>query len=98
MKLYRQIAIWKKISDSEAIRYNLVEDLAERKFTHQNMDFFSPSTTYEQILFLEKLFGDLMAGDLDNRTWFDSIEDAIADIDKDFPNTTEFDSTHSMRF
>ena len=98
MKLYRQIAIWKKISDSEAVRYNLIEDLSERKFAHQSMDFFTPSTTQEQILFLEKLFGDLMTHDLDGRPWFNSIEEAIRDMDQPLRDPTEIVSDHSMRF
>jgi hypothetical protein len=96
MKLYRQIAIWKKVSDDEAIRYNLIEDLAARKFAHQSMDVFRPSTTPEQILFLETLFVQLMTHDPGSRTWFDSIEEAVADMDQPLP--TEIVSEHSMRF
>jgi hypothetical protein len=84
MKLYRQIAIWKKVSEKEAIRYNLIEDLAGRKFAHQSMDFFRPSDTYGDILFLEKLFAERIMDDLDQRSWFDSIEDVIQDMDERF--------------
>jgi len=98
MKLYRQIAIWKKVSDDEAIRYNLIEDLGERKFAHQSADTFRPSTRYEEILFLDKLFGSLMTHDLDQRSWFDSIEEAIEDFDRPSSDANEIVSQHSMRF
>jgi hypothetical protein len=84
MTLYRQVAVWKRVSESEATRYHLIEDLSERKFSVQSKDFFYPSTPYDTLLYLEKLFPDLLMAGVSERTWFDNIEEAVEDFDAGF--------------
>jgi hypothetical protein len=84
MKLYRKVAVWKRVNDSLAVRYQLIEDLTERKFAIQSADYFTPSMAYTGILALEKQFAERLMDDPSEREWSESIERAIEDFDKAF--------------
>jgi hypothetical protein len=84
MKLYRQVAVWARNNDSEAVRYHLIEDLSARKFSVQSVDFFYPSTPYDTILYLEKNFAILLMIKSREPHWSESIEDAVEAFDTNY--------------
>jgi hypothetical protein len=89
MNLYREIAVWRRVNDSLAVRYQLIEDLSGPKFATQSADYFTPSMTYDDILALEKQFAERLMDDPSEREWSENIGRAIEDFDRHFGNVWE---------
>jgi hypothetical protein len=77
--LYREIVVWKRVSDKRAIRYQCFEDLSTRRFAVQSGDWLCLPVNEEVLrqherqaveLFVEKDVGERCG-------WFGSIERAI---------------------
>jgi hypothetical protein len=86
--LYKAISVWRRISDTSAIHFNCLENLASKKFAVQSADFFYLPITEDQIISFEKQYLEfLIETSPDERCeWFESLGDAIAAHDRDFSN------------
>ena len=85
MKLFRQISIWKRLDQKKAVRFSCVEDVEMNKFAVQSADFFTIPIKGEQISYLERLFPErFIEVEWEQREWFDSVEEAIADHENEF--------------
>lgn len=60
MKLYRQIDVWSRLSDSTIIRYRCFQILPDNLFCVQNADTFPGRVTQKRINELEDIFHELL--------------------------------------
>jgi hypothetical protein len=85
MKLFRQIAIWSRLDDRRAVRFNCIEDMSVNKFVVQTSDYFYIPIKNEHLSYFDKLFPErFIEVDRSECKWFDSVEEAIAAHDLDF--------------
>jgi hypothetical protein len=86
MNLYTEIKVWKRVSDSSAVRYACLQDVALHRYIVQSADFFRLPLQKRQIEDFDKQFVELFIGNppADRKDWFDSLEAAIAAHDRDF--------------
>ena len=85
MKLFRQIPIWKRLDHKSAVRFNCIEGMEMNQFTVQSADFFSIPIKGERISYLEELFPErFIEVESEQRKWFVSLEEAIADHESEF--------------
>jgi hypothetical protein len=86
MKLYREVAVWKRIDDKRAVKFNCLEDTSLHQFAVQSADFYTVPIKKEIIDDFEKQFVELFIqiDPAERRKWFDSIEEAVAAHEDDF--------------
>jgi hypothetical protein len=89
MKLYRSVAIWRRLSGEEGVRYSCFEDLRSGKFCVQSADFFHLPVNVEMVNRADKQFVELFLEiDPEERcTWYDTLRDAITAHEKEFSNS-----------
>ena len=85
-KLFREINIWKTVSDNELSRFRVFEDFSEHRFFVQGKDFFHYPINEELIkdmafYAVDSLFQATLNTDVE---LFDSIEEAIKKFEEDF--------------
>jgi hypothetical protein len=85
--LYREIAVWRRNGDAEAVRYSCFEDLETGRFCVQLADFvrlpLDDAQTHHQQRNRVELF---IEGQLENCGWHDSLKVAIEAHDAMFEN------------
>lgn len=86
MNLYQAIDVWKRVSETELVRYRCFRNLATNKVSVQSADFYRLPLDTAQAANLEKQYLELLEEqEPDKRTEsYDSIEEAIAAHDRDF--------------
>jgi hypothetical protein len=86
--LYREVNIWKRVSEKEAARYRCFERLPEGGYGIQSVDWYQLPLKEKEIKFLENNFLELMIEKtLTNRTkLYPTINEAIAAFEQDFGN------------
>ena len=79
-KLFREIPVWRKLSESRAVRYNCLEDIENRKFVVQSADFFSLPIKDTLHAYFSKQFVELFIqiDPEDRKIWSSSLEVAVA--------------------
>ena len=80
MKLYRQIDVWSRLSDSTLVRYRCFQILPDNLFCVQNVDTFRDPVTQDHLEALEDVFYELLleeAPDVRAET-ATTLEEAIA--------------------
>jgi hypothetical protein len=86
MSLYIEVKVWKRVSDSSAIRYACFHDVTSHRYVVQSADFFRLPLQKQQVEDFDKQFAELFIGNplTERSDWFDSLEAAIAAHDRDF--------------
>jgi hypothetical protein len=84
--IFREIQVWKRLSDKSAVRYSCVSDLSAEKYAVQSADFFRIPIDESQIRGFEKQFVELFIEEsvLDRCEWFTTLELAISAHDQEF--------------
>jgi hypothetical protein len=86
MNLYQAIDVWKRVSETDLLRYRCFRNLATNKFSVQSADFYRLPLDAAQAANLEKQYLELLEEqEPDKRAGsFDSVEEAITAHDRDF--------------
>jgi hypothetical protein len=86
MRLYREVAVWKRIDDKGAVKFNCLEDIDLHQFAVQSADFYTAPIKNAVIDDFEKQFVELFIqiDPAERRKWFDSIEQAVAAHEDNF--------------
>jgi hypothetical protein len=79
MELFREVMIWKRLSDVSAVRYSCLNDLKTDRYAVQSADFFRLPVEEKQFRTAEKQFVELFieTSVLKRCDWFGSLGDAI---------------------
>lgn len=86
-EIYIQSFVWKRISESVAIRYALLTHVQSGKFAVQSADFFDRDGEVHVEYFDQQFVELMMESDPSERCeWHDSITDAIEAHDIEFSN------------
>jgi hypothetical protein len=88
--LYREVNVWKRVSDREAARYRCFERLPEGGYGIQSVDWYQLPLKEKEVKFLENNFLELMIEKtLANRTkLYPTVTEAIAAFEQNFGNET----------
>ena len=91
MNLYQALDVWKRISETRAVRYRCFKNLSSGRYCVQSADFYSVPLDSKRAAELEKQWVELFTEDPpDNRAkTFDSLEDAIEAHDRDFSSGSQ---------
>jgi hypothetical protein len=87
-RLGMQSSVWRKISETLALRYNCLQDIETGQFRVATADFVTPeneSGNSQFRYFVEQTSAD-DPEDPDPFQWFSSLRAAIADHDTEFDN------------
>jgi hypothetical protein len=87
--LFMQINVWRKISETQALRYNCLQDIETGQFRVATCDFVTPeneSGNPQFRYFVEQTLADDPEDPEDPEPfqWFSSLQAAIADHDIEF--------------
>ena len=88
MNLYKEIKIWRHVNETTAVCFICLENITERLFAVQSANFFHMPITLEQVQFFEKQYLELFIEipPIERCDWFESLEKAIEEHDRDFSN------------
>lgn len=85
--LYREIVIWRRKSDVEAVRYSCFEDLETGRYCVQLADFIQLPLDDEQARYQHHNRVELIVeGQLEGCEWHDSLKSAVNAHDALFEN------------
>jgi hypothetical protein len=86
-RLYIEINVWKPIDENVLVRYRCFRILPDNKYVVQSADFYNLPLDDKQISYLSKQFSQLLCEEEPaiRSDMFDSLEEAIAAHDLDFP-------------
>jgi hypothetical protein len=85
-KLYQAIDVWKRVSETECVRYRCFRNIATNRYAVQSADFYRVPLDSEQTANLERQYLELLLEQApDERSeGFDSITEAIIAHDAEF--------------
>jgi hypothetical protein len=88
-RLYIEVNVWKRIDQSRLLRYRCFHLLPENKYAVQSADFYNLPVDDKQIRYLDKQFIQLFCEEEPavRSDLFESLEEAIAAHDRDFPSS-----------
>jgi hypothetical protein len=85
-ELFREVMVWERLDDREAVRFCCLENLDSRMFAVQSADFFclplregAPAQMFRQFI---ELFIEISP--VERCAWFGSLAEAIADHKRKF--------------
>jgi hypothetical protein len=86
--LYREVNIWKRVSEKEAARYRCFERLPEGGYGIQSVDWYQLPLKEKNTKFLDNNYLELMIEKtLTNQTkLYPTVAEAIAAFEQDFGN------------
>lgn len=84
--LFKEVAVWKRLSDTSAVRYRCINDLRTNQYAVQSADFFRHPLNGEQFRSFEMQFAELFieVSAHERCKWYDSLEEAINAHDQEF--------------
>lgn len=84
--IYKQLNIWKKVSNKQLICYRLFERLSDNSYAVQSVDYFSiPIDEKIFMQFNKQLIELFLETNIEEREkFYSSIEEAIKAFDNDF--------------
>jgi hypothetical protein len=86
MNLYEAYDVWRRVSETEIMRYRCFKAVSSQRYSIQSADFYRLPLDPKQIADLDRQYLELFAEQSpDKRSGsFDSLEAAIAAHDRDF--------------
>jgi hypothetical protein len=91
-RLFKEISVWRRIGDSTLMQYRCLQVLPDGGYFVKSLHFYREPIDREQVYqaqfyFLDGMFDDALLEIPKER--FDTLEEAIAQHDKDFDNAFE---------
>lgn len=85
-ELFKEVMVWKRVDSSSAIRYSCLNDLQNDAFAVQSADFFRLPFNMDSANDFAKQFAEFLieVSPRERCSWFDSIEEAIANHERAF--------------
>jgi hypothetical protein len=87
--MYKQITVWKHYGGGRVGRLNCFQDLRSNQFCVQSLDYFTLPLDAQRIREMDYQLVELFI-EIEPAArceWFETVEDAIAAHERDFPNT-----------
>ena len=83
---FNEMMVWRRMSDTLAVRYSCVRNLHTNKYAVQSADHFYAPVNEVQISSMSAQFVELFLEESPETrcNWFDSVEEAIHDHDVQF--------------
>jgi hypothetical protein len=78
MELYKEIHIWRRINDTMATRYTCLQNLRDKRYAVQSLDFFHENAVGDQSRYFQEQFLELLleTPPSERRGWFTTLEGA----------------------
>jgi hypothetical protein len=88
-QLFKEISVWRRVSDNTLLQYRCLQVIPDAGYFVKSSHFYREPIDREQIYqaqfyFVDGMFGDALL-EITKET-FDTLEEAIAQHDKDFDN------------
>lgn len=91
MELFKEIHVWRRINETMATRYTCLQNLRDKRYKVQSLDFFHENAVGDQSRYFQEQFLELLLETLptERGRWFTTLEAAISAHDAAIGNVTD---------
>lgn len=90
-KTYRELSLWKRIGDNQAVNFRCFEEIESHLFCVQSADFYTLPLRADVGASFDRQFVELIieTEPIDRSDWFATVEEAIAAHEENFRSMAE---------